>query len=112
MQRELVVDAAGEALMPCHPARARQLLREGKAAVWRRYPFTIRLKARVGGETQPVDLKIDPGSQTTGLALAAQFKRGWVLLWAGELKHRGDGIYKGLMSPSVGRGNRRNRKGA
>jgi hypothetical protein len=29
--------------MPCHPARARELLREGKAAVFRRFPFTIIL---------------------------------------------------------------------
>ncbi len=27
--------------MPCHPARARELLNAGKAAVYRRFPFTM-----------------------------------------------------------------------
>jgi len=31
-------------LNSCHPARARELLKKGKAAVWRRFPFTIILK--------------------------------------------------------------------
>src|SRR5579863_2887476 len=110
MQRVLVIDAEGNALMPCHPARARELLREGKACVWRRYPFTIRLKERVGGETQPVEVKIDPGSQTTGLALVAHFKRGRVLIWAGELQHRGQRIHEGLQSRATVRRKRRSRK--
>ncbi len=110
MQRVLVVDAEGKALMPCHPARARELLGEGKACMWRRYPFTIRLKERVGGATQPVEVKIDPGSKTTGLALVAQFKRGYVLIWAGELKHRGAVIHEGLQSRAGVRRNRRARK--
>jgi len=31
-------------LDPCHPARARELLKKGKAVVFRRAPFTIILK--------------------------------------------------------------------
>ena len=69
MQRVLVVDKNREPLMPCHPARARELLKRGHAAVFRRYPFTIILKDRAGGEIQPPQLKIDPGSKTTGIAL-------------------------------------------
>ncbi|MBU52303.1 MAG: HNH endonuclease, partial [Deltaproteobacteria bacterium] len=45
--------------MPCHPARARQLMRKGRAAVYRRYPFTIIIKEREGGDTQPTALKFD-----------------------------------------------------
>jgi hypothetical protein len=30
------------------------------------YPFTIRLKERVGGEVQPVRVKLDPGAKVTG----------------------------------------------
>ena len=69
MQRVLVVDKNREPLMPCHPARARELLKRGQAAVFHRYPFTIILKDRAGGEIQPTQLKIDPGSKTTGITL-------------------------------------------
>ena len=58
--------------MPCHPARARQLLKSGRARVYKFYPFVIRLKDISGGATQPVVLKIDPGAVTTGLALNRQ----------------------------------------
>ena len=44
MQRVLVIDANKQPLMPCHPARARELLRAGKAAVHKHSPFTIILK--------------------------------------------------------------------
>jgi hypothetical protein len=33
-----------------------------EVVVVNRYPFTIRLRDRVGGKTQPVRIKIDPGS--------------------------------------------------
>ena len=38
-------------LDPCPAARARMLLKKGRAAVWKRYPFTIILndRARYGG---------------------------------------------------------------
>jgi len=41
MQRVLVLDKSKNPLMACHSARARQLLKQGKAAVFRQYPFTI-----------------------------------------------------------------------
>ena len=44
MSRVLVVDANRLVLAPCTPRRARLLLSSGKAAVLRRYPFTIILK--------------------------------------------------------------------
>ncbi len=66
----LVVDTDKRALSPCHPARARELLDKGKAAVWHRYPFTIILKRSVPDtEPEPGQVKIDPGSKTTGVAL-------------------------------------------
>jgi hypothetical protein len=62
-----VLDDARRPLSPCSPARARQLLREGKAAVFRRYPFTIILKREIDdAKPMPVTVKIDPGSRTTG----------------------------------------------
>ena len=50
MQHVLVVDKNQKPLMPCRLARARILLDKGKAAVFRRYPFTIILLEREGGE--------------------------------------------------------------
>ena len=44
MSHVFVLDTEKRPLSPCHPARARKLLTEGKAAVFRRYPFTIILK--------------------------------------------------------------------
>jgi 5-methylcytosine-specific restriction endonuclease McrA len=58
-----VVDTEYRPLSPCHPARARRLLTEGKAAVGRRYPFTIILKRVVtDGRPAPLRVKIDPAS--------------------------------------------------
>jgi 5-methylcytosine-specific restriction endonuclease McrA len=110
MQRVLVVDAERKPLMPCHPARARQLLREGRAAVLRRYPFTIILKDRTGGETQPIEVKIDPGSRATGIALVAEFKQGKTAVWGAELQHRGQQIKNALDSRRSLRRSRRSRK--
>ena len=61
----LVVDKNLEPLDPCHPARARELLKNRRAAVFRRYPFTILLQDRSveNSATHPHRLKIDPGSK-------------------------------------------------
>src|SRR5215216_4644456 len=109
MQRVLVLDKNQQALMPCHPARARELLREGQAAVFRKFPFTIILQEREGGETQTVAVKIDPGSKTTGIVLAADFKRGKRVIWAAELTHRGQQIRDALLTRRQVRRSRRNR---
>jgi len=110
MQRVLVLSRNRQPLMPCHPARARELLRNGKAAVFRRQPFTIILKDRDSGDVQDMRLKLDPGSKTTGIALVAEFtKRGSVVVWAAELAHRGAAIRKALKDRAVHRRFRRSR---
>ncbi len=42
----LVIDAKKKPLTPCKPSRAKKLLNAGKAAIYRRFPFTIILKKR------------------------------------------------------------------
>jgi hypothetical protein len=70
MQRVLVVDSAGKPLMPCRPARARLLCKQGKAVVRLRYPYTIMLTlARWEAVVEPLRVKLDPGARTTGLAM-------------------------------------------
>lgn len=110
MQKVFVVDKRGNPLMPCHPARARQLLRRGRAVVHRYVPFTIRLKDRVGGRVQPVRIKLDPGSQTTGIALVREADDEAEVLHLAELHHRTD-IGKRLEQRQKYRRRRRSAKG-
>jgi hypothetical protein len=70
MSLVFVVDQQHRPCRPVHPGRARHLLNRGRASVLRRYPFTLILKAgERAEESEPVRLKIDPGSKTTGLAV-------------------------------------------
>jgi hypothetical protein len=46
------------------------LLKQRKAAVFKRYPFTIiLLSAEASSQVQPFRIKLDPGSRTTGIAI-------------------------------------------
>ncbi len=67
-----VLDKRKKPLMPCTEKRARLLLDRGRALVVKMYPFTIRLKDRIGGELQPLRIKLDPGSKFTGMALVRE----------------------------------------
>src|SRR5437763_8278471 len=89
-----VVDKRKKPLMPCSERRARLLLERGRAVVHRRYPFTIRLKDRVGGAVQDVRLKVDPGARTTGIALVREASDGQHVLHLAEIAHRGTTIRK------------------
>lgn len=108
--RVFVLDAEKKPLMPCCAARGRELLTKGKAAVYRTYPFTIILKHRVGGEVQPIAVKIDPGSKITGFALVADFPDGKEVIFAAEITHKGEAIKKALENRRNNRRNRRYRK--
>ena len=110
MLKVFVLDKNQKQLMPCHPARARELLGLAKARVFRFKPFTIILTERVGGETQPIEHKLDPGSKQTGIALVGDFKRGKRVIFAINLEHRGHQIKEALESRRAIRRSRRNRK--
>jgi 5-methylcytosine-specific restriction endonuclease McrA len=102
-----VLDKRKKPLMPCSEKRARQLLEKRRAVVHRLYPFTIRLKVRVGGTAQPVRIKIDPGSKTTGLAIVRQHAEGQHVLHLAEIKHRGALVHEHLKQRSAFRRRRR-----
>lgn len=111
MNSVLVLSSTKKPLMPCRPARARQLLTAGKAAVYRQQPFTIILKDRADGEVQDVEIKVDPGSKTTGIALVGHFEQqGAVVLFGANLTHRGQVIKNNLESRRSLRRGRRGRK--
>jgi 5-methylcytosine-specific restriction endonuclease McrA len=100
-----VLDTQKRPLNPVQPGMARKLLTSGKAAVFRQYPFTIILKVEVTAIPDPITLKIDPGSKTTGIALV----QGEKVVFGAELTHRGQGIKASLESRRSLRRSRRNR---
>ncbi len=103
-----VIDTNHQPLDPIHPGKSRWLLKNGKAAVFRRYPFTIILKYAVDSPiTQSLELKLDPGSKTTGLALV---QGDGDVIWGAELTHRGEQIKRDLAERRAVRRSRRNRK--
>ncbi|MHB1919686.1 MAG: RRXRR domain-containing protein, partial [Acidimicrobiales bacterium] len=83
-------------LMPCHPARARKLLRSGRARTCHRAPFVIRLVDREAKESEVpgVELGLDPGSKKTGVSVFQSTPAGRVGLCSFELEHRGQHIRK------------------
>ncbi len=101
-----VLDTAKRPLKPVHPGQARRLLKEGKAAVFRRYPFTIILKDEVTETPQTIVLKLDPGSKFTGITLVQKNQ----VIWGAELQHRGQQIKDALTSRRQLRRGRRGRK--
>ncbi|TBR60123.1 HNH endonuclease [Westiellopsis prolifica IICB1] len=102
-----LIDGNQTPLNPVHPAQARKLLDCGKAAVFRRYPFTLVLKRVIENpNVYPLTLKIDPGSKFTGIALVTN--QGDVI-WAMELQHRGQQIKDALLHRLAVRRGRRNR---
>jgi len=103
-----VIDTNKQPLSPVHPGYARLLLSQGKAAVLKRYPFTIVLKTSVEQpQGQPLRIKLDPGSRTTGIALVDD--QSGKVLFAAELSHRGGAIKKALDDRRARRRGRRAR---
>ena len=115
-----VLDNQGKALMPCTEKRARLLLARGRARVHRLVPMVIRLTDRqiASCDLQPLRLKLDPGSKTTGLALVrdaeiidqqtGEVRTAAVVLNLMELIHRGRQISEAL---TARRQMRRRRRG-
>jgi len=108
VQKVFVLDTNETPLTPCRPKRARVLLKQGKASVFRMFPFTIILKYEVQ-DVSPRELriKIDPGSRKTGVAIITN-STGEVV-FAAEIEHRGQAIKDSLGSRRAVRRGRRNR---
>ena len=100
-----VLNQHGEPLMPCSPRKARTMLRDHKATVVRRTPFTIRLLHGCSGYTQRITLGVDAGSKFIGLSACTESKE----LFAAEVKPRND-VVDLLSTRRELRRSRRNRK--
>ena len=108
MSYAFVLDKNKRPLNPCHPASARILLKQGKAAVLRQWPFVIILRQPSFLDVQILRLKIDPGSKVSGLAIVED-STGKVM-FAAEINHRGQYVHEQLTSRNAIRRGRRNRK--
>ena len=81
-----VIDTNRKPLSPCNPARARKLLKTGKAKIFKKYPFTIILEKETKEETEvEYRLKIDYGSKHTGLAILKNNKE---VIWLAQIEHK------------------------
>lgn len=81
-----VLNKKSKPLMPCSCRKARLLLKEGKAKVVKRTPFTIKLKYGSSGYKQPITLGVDAGSKVIGLSATTEKDE----LFAGECHLRND----------------------
>ena len=100
-----VLNKHGRPLMPCSPAKARHLLKDGRAVVKHRTPFTIQLIYGSSGYKQEVILGVDAGSKTIGLSASTRTTE----LFAANVIPRNDVVNK-LSTRREFRRNRRNRK--
>ncbi len=108
MSNVFVLDTNKRPRSPVHPGRARILLSTGKAAVFKRYPFTIVLKEEIEAiERGALRVKIDPGSKTTGLAVVNDATG--EVVFAADLVHRGEQVKKALERRRAARRSRRRR---
>jgi len=69
-----VLNKHNEPLMPCSPQKARTLLKEGKAKVVKKTPFTIKLLFGSSGYRQKIVAGMDTGSKVVGVACISNSK--------------------------------------
>ena len=100
-----VLNKHGEPLMPCTPRKARLLLKQGKAKVVKRTPFTIQLLYGSSGYKQPINLGVDAGSKHIGISATTEKK----VLFEAEVELRND-IVELLADRRQYRKSRRSRK--
>lgn len=103
--RVFVLNMRGEPLMPCTQRKARLLLKESKAVIYKYNPFTIQLTYATGETKQDCHIGIDTGSKYIGVAITSEDK----VLFKGEIELRQD-VKSNLDKRRMYRRDRRNRK--
>jgi hypothetical protein len=102
--RVFVINMRNKPLMPATPGRARHLLKQDRAVVVKRSPFTIQLLYPTGEAKQPITLGIDSGYKHVGLSATTDKQE----LYSAEVILRTD-IPKKLQQRRMYRRNRRSR---
>ena len=90
--RVYVLNQRKQPLMPTTPRKARLLLKQGKAKVVKREPFTIQLLYPTGETKQDIVLGVDAGSKKIGLSATTDKQE----LFSAEVELRNDIV--GLLS--------------
>ena len=101
-----VINYDSEPLMPCSNTIARLLLKQGKAKVKRKTPFTLKLTYQADNYTQNLTLGIDTGSSKIGSAVVKESED---IVYLSQIEIRND-ITDKMKQRSKYRRNRRNRK--
>lgn len=101
-----VISQTGKPLMPCENVIARLLLKQGKAKVKRRCPFTIKLTYETTEYTQKCTLGVDTGSSHVGTAVVDSNNN---VLYMSDMEIRND-IKDRMDRRREYRKNRRNQK--
>lgn len=107
----IVLDKYKKPLGVCSEHRARQLMEQRRACVYRYFPFAIILKDKDVREMDDLPsfrIKIDPGSKYTGLAVVRDSDNAVVLFM--QIEHRGELVVKNMKTRSGARRNRRQRE--
>jgi len=99
-----VLNMRGKPLMPTSPRKARLLLKNKKAKVVQRSPFTIQLKYPTGENKQPIKLGLDTGYKFVGFSAVTNKRE----LISGEVIIRTD-IPEKMTEKKMYRRGRRNR---
>ena len=102
-----VIDKEGKPCLPTHPARARKLLRLGKAKVVNVVPFTIQLERVIGNPVGSFTIGIDDGAKEVGIAVLNEVTK--EVVFSGTIQLRQD-VSKKIKQRAQYRRTRRSRK--
>ncbi len=109
-----VLTTKGRPLAPCHPRRAKSLVKADKARFQHRsgIRYIVLFKSRIPKlkNAAKLQLRTDPGPEYTGLAVTRDHADGArSVLMVIELQHRGNTIKVSMLNRAQHRGNRRYR---
>ena len=75
MTTVFVISKDGKPLMPMNKlGKVRHMLKDGRAVIYKRNPFTIQLTYDTRTYIQPIELCIDTGYQEVGLSIKSEFR--------------------------------------
>lgn len=109
-----VLTTKGRPLAPCHPRRAKSLVKADKARFQHRSGIRhiVLFKSKIPKlkHAAKLQLRLDPGSEHTGIAVSREHLDGSrSVLMCIELQHRGKAIKSAMLDRARHRNNRRHR---